>query len=195
MLPVCFDMTYQGDIFKVTMNVKEGEVDRMMIKYFDTIPIATNLCILKAGFLDCATESGDRNLYELQSLGNDTPDPVFESTQFPVDPKAKFDAPFFQPRELTNLSPPQKLSSKNPIMDMEVANLAGEEAPQMIDARLTVCVWCTIFSFLSSLRYDSFFTTSMFRDASSLLLAFYPSLWRDNIHCRPSIRLVTIRSV
>ncbi|KAL5455420.1 hypothetical protein PMIN06_004506 [Paraphaeosphaeria minitans] len=123
--------TDDGDVFKLNITHDNGAVEKIKIKYFDTLPIATSICILRAGFVYLACESGDRTIYELESLGDDTEDPVFESTQFPVDPTASYATPFFKPRELTNLTPVEALPSLNPIMDMEVANLALEDAPQI----------------------------------------------------------------
>lgn len=120
-----------GDVFKVTFDAPAGNVQSIKIKYFDTIPVATSICILKAGFVYCACESGDRVLYELESLGDETDDPQYESSQFPADPTESYDPPFFKPRALTNLTPVETISSMNPIMDMEVANLTEEDAPQI----------------------------------------------------------------
>lgn len=123
--------TDDGDVFKLTVDTPNGAVEKIKIKYFDTIPVATSICILRAGFVYAACESGDRILYELESLGEETEDPVFESTQFPVDPLAEYAPPFFTPRALTNLTPVETIPSMNPIMDMEVANPALEDAPQV----------------------------------------------------------------
>ncbi|KAF1952130.1 pre-mRNA-splicing factor rse1 [Byssothecium circinans] len=124
--------TDDGDVFKLKiLPIGSAAVEQITIKYFDTIPIATSICILRAGFVYAACESGDRVLYELESLGDETDDPLYESGQFPKDPNEPFDIPFFKPRALTNLTPVEHLSSLNPIMDMEVANLALEDAPQV----------------------------------------------------------------
>jgi splicing factor 3B subunit 3 len=123
--------TDDGDVFKVTFDAPGGVVERIKIKYFDTIPVATSICILKAGFVYCACESGDRVLYELESLGEETEDPVFESDMFPIDPAEQYEVPTFVPRPLTNLTPVETIPSLNPIMDMEVANLSMEDAPQI----------------------------------------------------------------
>ena len=52
--------TEDGDLFKVTLEHDEGQVERIRIKYFDTVPIATSLCILKSGFLFVAAETGNQ---------------------------------------------------------------------------------------------------------------------------------------
>lgn len=50
----------EGDLYKVTMDHADGEVQGMTIKYFDTIPVTTALCILKSGFLFAASECGNQ---------------------------------------------------------------------------------------------------------------------------------------
>lgn len=49
-----------GDLFKVTLEYENGEVNKLKIKYFDTVAISTSLCILKSGFLFVAAEGGDQ---------------------------------------------------------------------------------------------------------------------------------------
>jgi splicing factor 3B subunit 3 len=123
--------TDDGDVFKVTFDAVEGAVRRIKIRYFDTIPLATSICILKAGFVFCASESGDRILYELESLGDEEDADEWDSRQFPVDPSEPFAVPTFYPRPLKNLSAVEIMPSMNPIMDMEVSNFAEEDAPQI----------------------------------------------------------------
>jgi splicing factor 3B subunit 3 len=129
--------TDDGDVFQVTYSLRDGEVDKLKIKFFDTLPIATSICVLrgKAAFVFVASESGDRSLYQLLELGDQTNDPVFDSLQFPNDPLATYNPPFFRPRPLVNLSVMEgaeyNLASLNPIMDMEVANPGLLDAPQI----------------------------------------------------------------
>ncbi|PVH96906.1 pre-mRNA-splicing factor rse1 [Periconia macrospinosa] len=123
--------TEDGDVFKMTLDAPDGVVEKIKIKFFDTLPLATSICLLRAGFCFLTCESGDRLLYELESLGDDSDDAVFDSSQFPSDPLKEYAPPFFRPRELRNLKEADALGSLNPIMDMEVANPALEDAPQI----------------------------------------------------------------
>lgn len=50
----------EGDLYKVTIEHEEEEVKALKIKYFDTVPIASSLCILKSGFLFVASEFGNQ---------------------------------------------------------------------------------------------------------------------------------------
>ncbi|WZH42250.1 Pre-mRNA-splicing factor rse-1 [Fusarium acuminatum] len=69
--------TEDGDLFKLTFDLQDnegnitGEVRRIKIKYFDTLPVASSLCILKSGFLFVATESGNHHFYQFEKLGDD----------------------------------------------------------------------------------------------------------------------------
>ncbi|KAF2874009.1 CPSF A subunit region-domain-containing protein [Massariosphaeria phaeospora] len=123
--------TDDGDVFKVTFDAPNGIVERIKIRVFDTLPVATSICILKAGFIYIACESGDRILYELDSLGDSGDEPWFDSSQFPSDPAKPFAVPYFRPRPLTNLIPVEFVPSMNPILDMQVANPTMEDAPQI----------------------------------------------------------------
>ena len=49
-----------GDLYKVTIEHEEEEVKSLKIKYFDTVPVASSLCILKSGFLFVASEFGNQ---------------------------------------------------------------------------------------------------------------------------------------
>jgi splicing factor 3B subunit 3 len=49
-----------GDVFKVSFDWANDVVNRITVKYFETMPIATNMCILKAGFLFLAAEFGNQ---------------------------------------------------------------------------------------------------------------------------------------
>ncbi|KAG8945971.1 pre-mRNA-splicing factor rse1 [Tulasnella sp. 419] len=83
----------EGDPYKVTIEhetLKQAnsedqfvEVKALKIKYFDTIPVANCLCILKSGFLFVASEFGNHYLYQFQKLGDDDEETEFSSTDHP----------------------------------------------------------------------------------------------------------------
>lgn len=52
--------TEQGDVFKVTLETDDEMVTEIKLKYFDTVPVATSLCVLKTGFLFVASEFGNQ---------------------------------------------------------------------------------------------------------------------------------------
>ena len=52
--------TEQGDIFKITVETDEDVVTEIKLKYFDTVPVAASMCVLKTGFLFIASEFGNQ---------------------------------------------------------------------------------------------------------------------------------------
>ncbi|KAK0711179.1 Pre-mRNA-splicing factor rse-1 [Lasiosphaeris hirsuta] len=130
--------TEDGDLFKVTLDmIEDGEgnptkdVKRLKIKYFDTIPVATSLCILKSGFLFAASEFGNHHFYQFEKLGDDDEELEFNSDDFPTDARTSYTPVYFYPRPLENLVLVESIDSMNPLVDCKVANLTGEDAPQI----------------------------------------------------------------
>lgn len=130
--------TEDGDLFKVTIDMVEdadgnptGEVKRLKIKYFDTIPVASSLCILKSGFLFVASEFGNHQFYQFEKLGDDDEELEFRSDEFPTDPRAFYEPVYFYPRPAENLALVESIDSMNPLIDCKVANLTDEDAPQI----------------------------------------------------------------
>ncbi|OBT44725.1 pre-mRNA-splicing factor rse1 [Pseudogymnoascus sp. WSF 3629] len=127
-----------GDLFKITIEMIEddngqptGEVRRLKIKYFDTVPIATSLCILKSGFLFVASEFGNHQFYQFEKLGDDDEETEYISDNFPTDPAEPYTPVYFHPRPAENLNLVESIDSMNPLMDCKVANLTEEDAPQI----------------------------------------------------------------
>ena len=127
-----------GDMFKVTLEMAEdeagqttGEVKRLKIKYFDTVPIASTLCILKSGFLFVASETGNHHFYQFEKLGDDDDEREFDSDSFPADPTEPYSPVYFHPRGAENVNLVESIDSMNPQMDCKVANLTEEDAPQI----------------------------------------------------------------
>ncbi|KAL7420211.1 pre-mRNA-splicing factor rse1 [Cryptotrichosporon argae] len=127
-----------GDLYKVTIDHEGEDVRALRIKYFDTVPVATSLCILKSGYLFVASEFGDQNLYQFQSLADDDNDQEWRSIDYPENGNSPEPLPyaFFTPRELTNLLLVDTLSSLDPILDAKVVNLLGNasDTPQIYAA-------------------------------------------------------------
>lgn len=53
-----------GDIYKVTLAYEGDTVTEVKIKYFDTVPPCSSICVLKTGFLYAASEAGNHALYQ-----------------------------------------------------------------------------------------------------------------------------------
>lgn len=130
--------TEDGDLFKITLDMVEdengqatGEVKRLKIKYFDTVPLASSLCILKSGFLFVASESGNHQFYQFEKLGDDDEETEFDSESFPADPTQSYTPVYFHPRAAENVNLVESIDSMNPIIDCKIANLLEEDAPQI----------------------------------------------------------------
>ena len=130
--------TEDGDLFKLTFDMSEdengqwtGEVQRIKIKYFDTVPVASSLLILKSGFLYVASDSGNHNFYQFEKLGDDDAELEFQSDLFPADPSAPYEPVFFHPRRAENLNLVDILNSLNPLLDCKVTNVVEDDAPQI----------------------------------------------------------------
>lgn len=121
--------TEYGDIFKVTLEHDNDHVTDLKIKYFDTIPVTTSMCVLKSGFLFAASEFGNHALYQFQGIGDD--EDVESSSATLMETEVGFEPVFFKPRQLKNLVRIDQEESLMPIMDMKVLNLFEEETPQI----------------------------------------------------------------
>ena len=122
--------TEQGDIFKITLETDEDMVTEIKLKYFDTVPMATAMNVLKTGFLFVASEFGNHYLYQIAHLGDDDDEPEFSSAM----PLEEGDTFFFAPRQLRNLVLVDELESLSPIMSSHIADLANEDTPQVYAA-------------------------------------------------------------
>ncbi|KAI9889964.1 MAG: pre-mRNA-splicing factor rse1 [Vezdaea aestivalis] len=130
--------TEDGDLFKVTIDMVEddqgqptGEVSRLKIKYFDTVPVATSLCILKSGFLFVASETGNHHFYQFEKLGDDDEETEYISDNFPSDPLETYKPVYFHPRTAENVNLVEGIDAMNPLIDCKVANLTDDDAPQI----------------------------------------------------------------
>ncbi|KAH9979031.1 mono-functional DNA-alkylating methyl methanesulfonate N-term-domain-containing protein [Lactifluus volemus] len=126
----------EGDLYKITIEHEEEEVKALKIKYFDTVPIASALCILKSGFLFVASEFGNQQLYQFQKLGDDDDEKEFSSRDYPsygmAHPNQPLPATYFRPRPLENLALADEIESLNPILDAKVLNLfPNSDTPQI----------------------------------------------------------------
>ncbi|OAA62796.1 Cleavage/polyadenylation specificity factor, A subunit [Niveomyces insectorum RCEF 264] len=137
--------TEDGDLFKLTFEMEKhtdgddltGAVKRLKIKYFDTIPVATSICILKSGFLFAASEFGNHGFYQFERLGDNDEEPAFLSDDFSSDLSALGNQKpiYFTPRSLVNLALVESIESMNPLLDARVVNVTRDgSSPQIYAA-------------------------------------------------------------
>jgi hypothetical protein len=59
-------------------------VTELTLKYFDTLPPCTALCVLKTGFLFAGSEFGNHALYQFQGIGDHADDVESSSSTTPL---------------------------------------------------------------------------------------------------------------
>ena len=123
-----------GDLFKVVVEHDEEEITALRIKYFETVPVAVALSILRAGFLMVASEAGAPQLYSFQKLGDDDNVPEYVSTSYAAngtDVDAPPSVPTFEPVALGNLALADETAALDPLLDARVSNPLQTDAPQI----------------------------------------------------------------
>lgn len=123
-----------GDLFKVTIDHDEEEVQALRIQYFDTVPVAVDLVILRAGFLYVASETGTQYLYSFQKLGDDEGLEYVSTTYPDRGIHRRMALPSFVPRDLENLALAWELEALDPLMDAKMANPLQDDVPQIYAA-------------------------------------------------------------
>ena len=115
-----------GDLYKLTMaGGDEGRpVTNVYVSYFDSIPPATSLSVLRSGYLFAGSESGWHGLYQLVGLGNADDDPDWVCSDCGATEDAlQGSVLFFHARGAPrNLSEADRLDGLHPIMDMRVSD-------------------------------------------------------------------------
>ncbi|KAJ9476414.1 Pre-mRNA-splicing factor RSE1 [Pseudozyma hubeiensis] len=128
--------TEDGDLFKITMEHQDDEIRSLKIKYFDTVPVASGLAILRSGFLFVASEYGPQLLYSFQKLGDDDDLPEYISTDYDENGagRRRPQLPTFTPRPLDNLVQVDEVPSLEPILDAKPLNPLASDSPQIFAA-------------------------------------------------------------
>lgn len=119
--------TEQGDVFKITLETENDVVTEIRVKYFDTLPVCSSLCVLKTGFLFASSEFGNHHFYQIIKLGEEKITPEFSSFA-DLTLHKKF---FFDRHELTNLLLVDTIDSCSPIIDCHVTDLMNDDTPQI----------------------------------------------------------------
>lgn len=103
-----------GDLYKLDLDYEGDTVQGVEVKYFDTVPVANCLSIMRPAFLFCAAENGNHLLLQFVKDGSDD------------EPAARF-----TPRSLTNLQVIDELENLSPVLGMQAADLQREATPQL----------------------------------------------------------------
>ena len=77
-----------GDIFKLTLQTEDDVVKGLTLKYFDTVPVAAGMCLLKNGLLFVCSEFANHALYQVAQLGDNEDEPTYVITPSLLPPFA-----------------------------------------------------------------------------------------------------------
>jgi splicing factor 3B subunit 3 len=130
--------TEDGDLFKVTLDMVEddegrptGEVQRLKIKYFDTVPVAVSPIVLKSGYLFIPAETGNHHFYMFEALGDDDDELEFSSDDYSSDLSESCAPAYFHARPTINVALKESIDTLNPMTNCKVMNLTNDDAPQI----------------------------------------------------------------
>ena len=139
-----------GDCYKVTLDWTNRKVSELKMKYFDTVPVCSALCVLKTGFLFCGSEFGAHALFQFIALGDDEESAESSSkTLKKIDNSTKkkgkgknddgddeeeenFQPVFFNPRKLKNLALIDEIESLSPTIALASNISRKEETPRLL---------------------------------------------------------------
>lgn len=115
-----------GDLYKISLAFSGNVVGEIKVQYFDTIPVASALCITKTGLLFSASEFSNHYLFQFLSIGEGDDTAVCSSNAMDTAEPATFAV-----RKLKNLAMASFSQSLSPITQLLVGDLANEQTPQM----------------------------------------------------------------
>jgi splicing factor 3B subunit 3 len=122
-----------GDVYKATLAAVGERVSELKLRYFDTLPPATSLAVLRAGFLFSASEWGNHGFFQFTGVGEGGDDAEASSATL-VETEEGFAPVFFDPRPLRNLLLLDDVLSLSPITALIPAPGAPAEAPALLAA-------------------------------------------------------------
>ena len=115
----------------MTLDYNEDESTNVKVKYFDTVPVASAMCVLKTGYFFVAAKFGNHYLFTFKAIG-DNDDAPETSNLTPYSQHV-----YFTPRELTNLQLIDEIHSLSPILHIKVDDLVQLDTPQIY--AVTLC--------------------------------------------------------
>jgi splicing factor 3B subunit 3 len=122
-----------GDVYSVGFSVVSASVSAISVAYYDTLPVAITLLALgpsPGGRLFVAGEFSDHRLYQFVPPGAGAAPDAVDMVQCEAEGE-RFQLPHFKPRGLRHLVLLDSLESLSPVLDLQCADLAGEDAMQL----------------------------------------------------------------
>ncbi|SBT81027.1 splicing factor 3B subunit 3, putative [Plasmodium malariae] len=116
-----------GDLYKIEMDHEDGIVKQIICKYFDTVPIANSICVLKSGSLFVAAEFGNHFFYQFSGIGDDNNEAMCTSNH----PMGKNAIIAFKTQKLKNLFLVDQIYSLSPILDMKILDAKNSNSSQI----------------------------------------------------------------
>ncbi|KAK5707950.1 pre-mRNA-splicing factor rse1 [Elasticomyces elasticus] len=129
--------TEDGDVFKLTMEMaadNSSQPERLVMKYYDTFPVAKQMLLIRKGYIYIASENGNGKVYHVNDLADDPevePENCFNSDDVSADPEDATAAVYFTPRELKYTSLAVEVPGMHPLLRTKVDNPGNEDAPQI----------------------------------------------------------------
>lgn len=113
-----------GDLLKVDFEIKNNQVQKLNIGYFDTIPVGISFCVFRNGYLFLASEFSNHRIYAFK--GFDEKDNISSYTEI-----GKLLIPLFNVHSLKNLQMKEEIESLSPVIDFKAVDLMQEGIPQL----------------------------------------------------------------
>ena len=107
-----------GDLYQLNVIHQAQTVTKLIINYFDSVPVANAITFLQPSLLFIAAEAGNHMLYQF----NQSKDEEMELS----------DDTSITPRPLANLKLIEELQSLTPILSLQVMDATKETSPQII---------------------------------------------------------------
>lgn len=166
-----------GDIFKL----KFTEGSKFSLKYFDTLPDAVGMVVLRSGHLFLAAQNGpSHRLYQITGLGDDEPG----QPEFISGATNNEELIILKHEELVNLVECDNIPHFGSITGGNISNLGGEESPQIYlshkesnGASVSITRWGTALQELLALEFPETenITGAWSSEAGHLLLSMKDS--------------------
>lgn len=127
-----------GDLFKITVDFNEEDerIERIYVKYFDTIPYSNHLSIFKSGFLFADVANNNKLFYQFEDLSEEADETTIESLpEFDID---SIEPKYFTPKGLENLALVDIVETLGPILDGALVESSAPGSSDLVKQLVTL---------------------------------------------------------